>query len=79
MVNGALLTEEGFEYNSVDPIGLATLAGKCLGIGDRPSAINSYNVSSNSEDGPAGRAIQRLRRRATRSMPTPWSTGPTKT
>ena len=49
MVNGALLTEEGFEYNSVDPIGLATLAGKCLGIGDRPAAINSYNVSSNSE------------------------------
>ncbi len=51
MVNGALLTEQGFEYNSVDPIGLATLAYKCLGNAARPSEINSYDINNNSEAG----------------------------
>jgi hypothetical protein len=51
MVNGALLTEEGFEYNSVDPLGLATFAGKCLGMAARPAEVNSYNVSAGSEAG----------------------------
>jgi hypothetical protein len=51
MVNGALLTEQGFEYNSVDPISLATFAYKCLGSTARPAEINNYNVSNVSENG----------------------------
>jgi hypothetical protein len=51
VVNGALLAEEGFEYNSVDPFGLAMLAYKCVGNAARPSEINNYNVTDNSETG----------------------------
>ena len=51
IVNGALLTEEGFEYNSVDPLGLATFAYNCLGNAARPSEVNSYNISNVSETG----------------------------
>jgi hypothetical protein len=51
VVNGALLTEQGFEFNSVDPVGLAMLTYKCFGNAARPSEINVYDVSNNSEAG----------------------------
>ncbi|HEY3274208.1 MAG TPA: hypothetical protein VGJ92_10625 [Methanocella sp.] len=54
IVNGALLTEQGFEYSSVDPIGLVTLAYKCLGNTARPSEVNSYDIGNNSKAGLPG-------------------------
>lgn len=50
ITNGAVLMEQGFEYNSVDPLGLAELAYKCAGNAARPSEVNNYDVVNNSKD-----------------------------
>ncbi len=50
IANGAVLMEQGFEYNSVDPFALAELAYRCYGNAARPSDINDYDIVNNSKD-----------------------------
>jgi hypothetical protein len=50
IANGAVLMEQGFEYNSVDPLALADLAYRCYGNAARPSEINDYDIVNNSKD-----------------------------
>jgi hypothetical protein len=50
IVNGASLMEQGFEYNSVDPMGLAALAYRCFGSDCRPAEVTNYSVANNSRD-----------------------------
>ncbi|MGA9140458.1 MAG: hypothetical protein WBZ29_09555 [Methanocella sp.] len=50
IANGAVLMEQGFEYNSVDPLALAELAYRCYGNAARPSEVNNYDLVNNSKD-----------------------------
>ncbi len=49
IVNGATLLEQGFEYDSVDPMGLATLAYQL--VNRRPAEVNGYDAGNNSKAG----------------------------
>ncbi|OPY30772.1 MAG: hypothetical protein A4E28_00130 [Methanocella sp. PtaU1.Bin125] len=51
IANGAVLMEQGFEYNSVDPLGLAALAYQCYDNTVSPSEVNRYDLSNNSRKG----------------------------
>ncbi len=51
MANGANLLEQGFEFNSVDPISLASMVYHTSGADAHPSKLNNYSITNNSRKG----------------------------
>lgn len=51
MANGANLMEQGYVFNSVDPISLASLVYHCSGAEAHPSSVTNYSVLNTSKKG----------------------------
>ncbi|CAJ35785.1 DUF7286 family protein [Methanocella arvoryzae] len=56
MANGANLLEQGYTFNSVDPLSLASLVYYCSGAEAHPSSVTNYSVLNTSKKDLPGNA-----------------------